>query len=136
MAAEISSIISTTNPYYTTFGSVSDLDAADNPGEWCYSRVVAAIGYTDGDTISVTSGDGEYRVNSGNWTGEDGTFNNGDFLFARAPIPTDIDISSTTTFTVGSGSDTFIGTTGEYTGGNFDHYTDEENYTDGENYVD
>lgn len=133
----IQSIISSTSAYASTFGTVTDLTAADTPGQWVYSQIVSTSGFGEGDlVIAVVSGQGEYKVNAGDWTALPGTFNNGDFLFARTLVPTRADVQRTTVYLIDDTNDTFVVTTGAGVAGSFENYTDSENYTDGENYVD
>lgn len=109
MATIIQSIVSADNPYYSTFGEVTGQTAVTwvSEIEYTYSRTVCAIGYGDDVVISVTSGNGEYRVNKGEWTSEDGTFSGGDFIFARTATPTMDNVEDVTTFSLDGDVDTF-----------------------------
>ena len=109
MATIIRSILSADNPYYATFGVVRDEAVAVWVDEmiYTYSRSVCAIGYGTDVPISVVSGNGEYRINSGEWTAEAGTFSGGDFIFARLPTPTREAVEVVTTFSIDGVADTF-----------------------------
>lgn len=106
------SILSSVLPGNPTFGEVTGLTASTEPGSYVYSQVRYTTGYGEGESIVVISGLGEYRINKGDWTSSNGTFNNGDFIFARTQIPTESNKTMTTTYNLGGDTDTFIVSTG------------------------
>jgi len=108
------SIISATGPYDQTFGEMLDLVKAADIDEFVYSRAVCVIGITDESDIKIVSGNGSYKINSGDWTGLDGVINNGDFVFARIPRPTESNTGSLTEFSIGGSSYIFFVSTAGY----------------------
>ena len=117
------------NPYPSTFGEITDLTKADEVGQYVYSRAIVPAG--EGGAISVLDGPGSYKINDGDWTALPGVYQGGDFLFARTQIPTQDNVTTVTTFNIG----TFTVSTGTtVVPTSFDNYTGENNYDETDHY--